>query len=123
MAYAKAIAAPLAGGEQAGSHSEVVRACVRGFRADARRRVLQRQVRTEGEQRDPAALDDGSQTVAGRKRKSEPVHLRRPRRTRCGELVQWDTLIACCTDVTVIEGDSYRVRESEQETAARPKKK
>src|SRR5438309_5615965 len=27
----------------------------------------------------------------GRKRKSEPVHLQRPRRTRCGELVQWDT--------------------------------
>src|SRR5438270_657361 len=27
----------------------------------------------------------------GRKRKCEPVHLQRPRRTRCGELVQWDT--------------------------------
>jgi hypothetical protein len=27
----------------------------------------------------------------GRKRKYETVHLQRPRRTRCGELVQWDT--------------------------------
>ena len=27
----------------------------------------------------------------GRKRKPEQVHARRPRRTRCGELVQWDT--------------------------------
>jgi transposase len=27
----------------------------------------------------------------GRKRKCEPVHLQRPRRTRCGELIQWDT--------------------------------
>jgi transposase len=27
----------------------------------------------------------------GRQRKFEPVHVRRPRRTRCGELVQWDT--------------------------------
>jgi len=27
----------------------------------------------------------------GRKRKLEPVRVRRPRRTRCGELVQWDT--------------------------------
>jgi transposase len=27
----------------------------------------------------------------GRKRKPEALHLRRPRRTRCGELVQWDT--------------------------------
>ncbi|MFL6417417.1 MAG: ISNCY family transposase [Bryobacteraceae bacterium] len=27
----------------------------------------------------------------GRRRKCEPVHLQRPRRTRCGELVQWDT--------------------------------
>jgi transposase len=27
----------------------------------------------------------------GRKRKPEQVHVRRPRRTRCGELVQWDT--------------------------------
>jgi biotin operon repressor len=27
----------------------------------------------------------------GRQRKPEQVHARRPRRTRCGELVQWDT--------------------------------
>ena len=27
----------------------------------------------------------------GRRRKCEPVHLQRPRRTRCGELIQWDT--------------------------------
>jgi transposase len=27
----------------------------------------------------------------GRQRKPEQVHVRRPRRTRCGELVQWDT--------------------------------
>jgi len=27
----------------------------------------------------------------GRRRKCEPVHLQRPRRTRYGELVQWDT--------------------------------
>jgi len=27
----------------------------------------------------------------GRSRKCDPVHLQRPRRTRCGELIQWDT--------------------------------
>src|SRR3982750_708461 len=27
----------------------------------------------------------------GRRRKCEPVHLQRPRRTRCGELIQWAT--------------------------------
>jgi len=31
----------------------------------------------------------------GRKRKVEPVCLQRPRRTRCGELVQWDTASGC----------------------------
>jgi biotin operon repressor len=32
-----------------------------------------------------------AQLWRGRRRKLESAHLRRPRRTRCGELVQWDT--------------------------------
>jgi len=32
-----------------------------------------------------------AQLWRGRQRKPEQVHVRRPRRTRCGELVQWDT--------------------------------
>jgi hypothetical protein len=32
-----------------------------------------------------------AQLWRGRKRKCEAAHLQRPRRTRCGELVQWDT--------------------------------
>lgn len=33
----------------------------------------------------------GAQLWRGHQRQPEPVHVRRPRRTRCGELVQWDT--------------------------------
>jgi transposase len=40
----------------------------------------------------------------GRKRKPEQVHVRRPRRTRCGELVQWDT-----SDHDWLEGRGERV--------------
>jgi hypothetical protein len=40
----------------------------------------------------------------GRKRKPEQVHARRPRRTRCGELVQWDT-----SDHDWLEGRGERV--------------
>jgi transposase len=40
----------------------------------------------------------------GRKRKPEQAHLRRPRRTRCGELVQWDT-----SDHDWLEGRSERI--------------
>ena len=40
----------------------------------------------------------------GRKRKPETVHLQRPRRTRCGELVQWDT-----SDHEWLEGRGPRV--------------
>jgi hypothetical protein len=39
-----------------------------------------------------------------RKRKAEQVHVRRPRRTRCGELVQWDT-----SDHDWLEGRGERV--------------
>jgi hypothetical protein len=45
-----------------------------------------------------------AQLWRGRKRKSEPVHLRRPRRTRCGELVQWDT-----SDHDWLEGGGERL--------------
>jgi hypothetical protein len=40
----------------------------------------------------------------GRKRKPEQAHVRRPRRTRCGELVQWDT-----SDHDWLEGRGERV--------------
>jgi transposase len=40
----------------------------------------------------------------GRKRKCEPVHVRRPRRSRCGELVQWDT-----SDHDWLEGRGERI--------------
>lgn len=40
----------------------------------------------------------------GRKRKPEQVHVRRPRRTRCGELVQWDT-----SDHDWLEGRGERI--------------
>jgi transposase len=40
----------------------------------------------------------------GRKRKPEQVHVRRPRRTRCGELVQWDT-----SDHAWLEGRGERL--------------
>jgi transposase len=40
----------------------------------------------------------------GRKRKPETVHLQRPRRTRCGELVQWDT-----SDHDWLEGRGHRL--------------
>jgi biotin operon repressor len=40
----------------------------------------------------------------GRERKPEQVHVRRPRRTRCGELVQWDT-----SDHDWLEGRGERV--------------
>jgi hypothetical protein len=40
----------------------------------------------------------------GRKRKAEQVHVRRARRTRCGELVQWDT-----SDHDWLEGRGERI--------------
>jgi hypothetical protein len=40
----------------------------------------------------------------GRKRKCEPAHLQRPRRRRCGELLQWDT-----SDHDWLEGRGERV--------------
>jgi transposase len=40
----------------------------------------------------------------GRKRKPEQAHVRRPRRTRCGELVQWDT-----SDHDWLEGRGERI--------------
>lgn len=40
----------------------------------------------------------------GRKRKPEQAHIRRPRRTRCGELVQWDT-----SDHDWLEGRGERI--------------
>lgn len=40
----------------------------------------------------------------GRQRKPEQAHLRRPRRTRCGELVQWDT-----SDHDWLEGRGERI--------------
>jgi biotin operon repressor len=45
-----------------------------------------------------------AQLWRGRKRKPETVHLQRPRRTRCGELVQWDT-----SDHDWLEGRGHRL--------------
>ncbi|MFL6451710.1 MAG: transcriptional regulator, partial [Bryobacteraceae bacterium] len=90
-AAAEAIAAAVAGSDQAGSDPDFIRACIRWFRADACGRVLERQAWTERQQRDPGHWMMEGKLWRGRRRKCEPVHLQRPRRTRCGELIQWDT--------------------------------
>jgi hypothetical protein len=64
----------------------------------------EQQAWANGEQRAAAALDYERQAVARRKRKPERVHVRRPRRTRCGALVQWDT-----PDHDWLEGRGERV--------------
>ena len=62
------------------------------IRADAGGGVFGEEARDRGEQGDGAAVDDAGQAVAGaRKQKVEEVHVWRPRRSRFGELVQWDT--------------------------------
>ena len=67
------------------------RPAVPGIRADAGGGVPAQAARDYGEQRDAAAMDgEAGLWKAGRRRVVE-VHPWRPRRSRCGELVQWDT--------------------------------
>jgi hypothetical protein len=53
--------------------------------------VFGREARDRSEQGDGAAMDDPRQAVAGKKARVKEVHMRRPRRSRLGELAQWDT--------------------------------
>jgi hypothetical protein len=74
-----------AGGE------DLVGAGVRRVRADLGGGVPGEEARDRGEQRDGAAVDDPRQAVAGEEREGQAGACWRPRRSRFGELVQWDT--------------------------------
>ena len=63
----------------------------RGFGPTLASEYLGKQHRHRGEPGDVAAVDGQSQAVASRKQRMEKVHQWRPRRSRFGELVQWDT--------------------------------
>ena len=63
-----------------------------GFGPTLAAEYLAQEARDRGEQGDGAAVDDPRASCGGRKeRRSKQVHVWRPRRSRFGELVQWDT--------------------------------
>ena len=74
-----------------GSGEDLVGGGVQRIRADIGGGVFEQETRDRGEQGDRAAMDDRGQAVAGEEREGEAVHVWRPRRSRFGELVQWDT--------------------------------
>ena len=63
---------------------------VSSVRANAGGGVLGEETRARGEPGNGAAVDDAGQTVAGKEGNVKYVRVWRPRRSRLGELVQWD---------------------------------